>query len=875
MKRTNWMWMMTVLAVAGPMSWGGLFEPLDKAKTKPKDALKGVFAEEWVDLDESSDAPTKDQMKLTDEIAGSFFIDGIPSGGFPYVYGGKTAQKTLASSTKGNDAVWAAYIDNDWSGVTVSLGTNKYMDLSAVRRTGTLTFWIKPGPNAKKFMVGLLDNQGGDKKVQTKVMGDGYATLKEGQWSQVRIPLKAFIDDGVYWDAAQSREISSKVDWSKIQEFRLSIGRDENKPGKGKPVAFYLDQIQVTRTANGVYDPEAMWDAFQSNAPDAVLTDFTTWADRWKTQQGNSAEIKAQVVDLPKGAPAGLSGKALKVDFKPGDWYDAFLRTQMAPGLEKDWRHHYGLSFWLYTEKPFQALDFVVHDAGHEMYLAKVGAGRGWNRVLVPFRNLSKFPYYQPPEADQNNRLDLEDVYQLGIKPGGDVPGTLYIGKLELTNLREIVREKGPAELPAVFQGQMAKVVQKVPDIYGVNVGLWAPELIAPAARQLQKDLHLGVVRYPGGLRSDEEDWEKTLRDKDFHVDTDEFLDWCQDIGCRPMFTANIGDGSPERAAAWVKYVNKTRKGPKVLDWELGNEIYGNWHKYYDKWGKDGGFAYARAVKEYVKAMKAVDPEIRITAVWMLGGPWNKTVFKEVADVVDGVNVHHYAQNAGSENDQGLLATSSESDKLMIDVRHQLDEYGVKGRKYELWLTEWNSVDFNPGAQILSHVNALFVADYLGHLAQAPLQKATLWALYNGRDKRMGDYGVLSTSADPQGMDVRRPTYWAMRQMATTLTGSLLEAKTDQEDLSGWMSRRDDGKISMVFVNKSPETDFKTTLKVPGLKGNAVVEILTAENSGGLKGSEPTGETWPSTGPVPERRKLADGATLVVPKYSVVTIRFE
>ena len=69
----------------------------------------------------------------------------------------------------------------------------------------------------------------------TKVMADGYAVLKEGEWVQVRIPLKAFIDDGVYWDSKAGREISSKMDWSKIQELRISIGKDENKVGAGKP----------------------------------------------------------------------------------------------------------------------------------------------------------------------------------------------------------------------------------------------------------------------------------------------------------------------------------------------------------------------------------------------------------------------------------------------------------------------------------------------------------------------------------------------------------------------------------------------------------------------------------------------------------------
>lgn len=814
-------------------------------------------------------------MKLDDAVVATFFGDDIPrsTGGYTYAYGGKTANRVLASTTGNNKAVFATYLDNDYSGVNISLGST-FVDLRPFRKTGSLTFWIKGGPASQKFMVGLMDNQGGQVKVQTKVSGDSYVAVKEGEWAQCRIPLKAFIDDGVYWDAKQQREVAQKIDWSKIQDFRISINRDENKVAPGKPVAFYLDQIEITKTSKGIVDPDAYWDAFSSNAPDLLVTDFTRWAEQWRGQHGNSAKIDVAVAPLPPSAPKRVHGRALKVDFTPGDWFDALLQTPNAPGIANDWSKHYAVSVWLYTDKPYQSFDFVIQDRDHEMFLSKVGATRGWHEVLVPFRSFSKFPYYQPPESKQNNKLDLDGVFQIGIKPGGDVPGTLFLAQLQVTNARELVKEKEPAELPAIFQADLGKAVQKIPAIYGMNVGLWAPELLEAGSVELERPLNLGVVRYPGGLLSDEEDWQKTLRAKDFRIDTDEFLSWCEQTRCTPMFTANVGDGTPERAAAWVKYVNQTRKGPRVELWEIGNEIYGNWHKYYEKWGKDGGKAYAKAVRAYVTAMKAADPKIKISAVWMLNGPWNQTVFKEVADVVDAVSVHHYAQTAGSENSEGLLASSSEADSLMKAVRKQVDELGVKGRPYEVWLTEWNSVDANPGPQILQHVNGLFVADYLGHLAEAPIQIANLWAMYNGRDKRMGDYSVLSRDGDPQGKNVRRPSYWGFSMVANALTGTLLAGKTDQEALSGWVARRADGKVSLVFVNKSFATDFKTTLRVPGLQGEARVDVLTAETSGGLVGSEATGKTYPSVGPKSTSRKLANGALLVIPKASVVTVRF-
>jgi len=821
-------------------------------------------------------APLPAELVLEDEVLATFFDDDIPraSGGYTYSYGGKTSSQVLPSGTPANTAVFGAFFDDDYSGVNISFG-GRFIDLTSYRKTGSLSFWIKGGPGAHKFFVGLMDNQGNEIKVQSKVSGEDYAVVREGQWLRCRIPLKAFTDDGVYWDASQSREISAKMDWSKIQDFRISINRGDNRVDAGQKVVFYLDQIQLTKTAKGVPDPDAYWAAFDSKAPTQLVTDFTKWGALWRAQHGATAEIQLAVEALPQGAPAVLKGRALKVSFKPGDWSDAYILPASAAGMPSDFSKHWGLTLWLYTEKPYQAFDLTIRDRDQELFVSKVGASRGWHQILVPFRSFTKFQYWQPPEAKPNNQLDLAGVTWLGLKPGGDTPATLYLADLELSNLRELAKVKAPAQQTAIFRGDLSKTVQEIPDIYGVNVGLWAPDLIDPASLPLEQQLGLGVVRYPGGLRADEEDWRKTLQAKDNNVDTDEFLNWCGKVGAKPLFTANVGDGSPELAAAWVEYVNRTRAaGPKVRLWEIGNEIYGNWHKYYAQWGKDGGTSYGRAVRAFVQAMKRVDPSIKISAVWMLDGPWNRAVFKEIADVIDAVSVHHYAQHVGSESGPGLLAASSEVDQLMKDVQKQLLELGVKGKHYEVWLTEWNSIDENPGPQILSHENGLFVADYLGHLAQSPIQIANLWALYNGRDKRLGDYSLLSLKGDVQGFNFRRPSYWAFSMLSKTLIGSLLQGQSNQEALSGWLSKRPDGKLSLLFVNKNFDTDYRTTLDVPGLKGEATVETLTVETSGGLMGPEATGKTHASSGPTVQKLKLGNGSLLSVPKASVVAVRF-
>lgn len=363
--------------------------------------------------------PAEHAAVSDDDVLATFFDDDFAraSGGYSYAYGGKTHSKITKSKT-GEGSIFVAYFDDDYSGINVSLGNGKIVDLTPYRKSGSVTFLIEGGPAAQKFMIGLMDVHADGKKVQTKVSGDSYAIVKEGDWTRCTIPLKAFSDDGVYWDAAQSREIAAKMDWSRIQDIRISINRGENKVEPGSQVLFYLDDIQLSKTAKGVEDPDAYWDAFASNAPPALVTDFTHWKDAWQTQHGKSADISVAVTPPPVKAPEAAKGQALKVDFKPGDWYDAFIQPEKAHGMIADWSKHYGVSVWLYTDKPFQAFDFVIQDRDHEMFWTKVGAGRGWNQLLIPFRAFSKFPYFQPPEAKANNKLDLDGIFQFGVKPG-------------------------------------------------------------------------------------------------------------------------------------------------------------------------------------------------------------------------------------------------------------------------------------------------------------------------------------------------------------------------------------------------------------------------------------------------------------------------
>jgi hypothetical protein len=790
----------------------------------------------------------------------------VMPGGFTYVYGGKTAFKVQETEDRGGSTL-AMYMDQtEYSGVTISIGEGKFIDLARHRTTPSagLAFWGRSGPGTVNLSIGVLDNKGNDIKTQTKVFIGDYGTL-DGEWKFYMIPIRMFHERGLYWDANRNVEVSSVVDWSKIQEVRVSVNRNDERNRHikaGEPAIFYISDIMFIEEIPGYVNPEDFWNAFQSDAPDVLLHDFETELDRkWTVSHGPKSEGSFKFGE--SGAPNG-GENALYMTYRLNDWVDFLYNyaENNRPKEHRDWTNHWGLKFDFYTDKPYQPITVQVGDSGNELFVAASGGNRGWNEVIVPFRNFTKFPYYQPPDAVQNGKFDLDNVTVLDFKPAGEGSrGTFRIDNVRLTNDRVAKTKPQPANIDVTIAGDLNKVVTKKINegIFGINVALWDADLLLPETEKFVKDVNHHVLRYPGGLRADDDDWEEVLRRKDWMVDTDEFMDFLKKTNTEGMITVNFGTGTPETAARWVAHVNKGKPG-NVRYWEIGNELYGAWHP-----NVTTGDDYGKRARVFAEQMKAVDSTIMVTAVWMLDGEWNRLVFEHMKDVVDGVNVHHYPQHAGQENDAGLLASPQTLPEILGSVRRQLAEFGVPGKNYEIWLTEWNSVDFNPGPQTMGIVNALFVADYLGMLTHVNIEQASYWDVHNDITPEGGDYGYLSRTGAPDGDNVPRSSYWAFLMASHSLgRGALLHSSPGENDLITSYLTKDGNTRSLMLINKYPRTVANVTLNIPGFTGNAQVQQLTSENAGspGVRGA----------GPTKTQMNVTEGAKISLPAYSITTI---
>lgn len=840
-----------------------------KAKPKPKVVY-------WDENNEVVNGP-KNPEKLDGKAKAlaTFYDNGMK--GFSYVYGGLTAQKEIDSKTAGNSNVLAMYIDNnDWSGVTYSLGEGKFIDLSKVRNDGGLYFWIKGKNGGEKLYIGIMDNQGNDVKSQTKLALNDWIKVSK-DWQLVKIPLKKFMDKGKAWDANKQAEVAKDVKWNKIQEIRFSVGKGENagEPGKPAPVTVYIDQITFTSNIDWV-DPDKKWDSFKSNAPDLVISDFEGKfaTELWEPSTGPKSQLKHSI------GKGNLDGNSLNVEhYLLADWVDVVLdmKKRNREAKYRDWTKHWGIMFDVYSDKAWQSITVQISDDGNEIFVSNTGVPKGRTTVLVPFRSFSKFPYYQPPDAKENGLFDLKSVISLDFKPSGEgTSGNFQIDNIRLTNKRELPKVKRPAVVKGTIKGNFNEVVNPeiAGGIFGINAALWDGDLLEARGAKTQtaeyvKRVNHGIIRYPGGLRADDDHWKEILDNKDWMVDTDEFLEWLKKTGADAMFTVNFGSGTAEEAAAWVKHTNVTKKA-NIKYWEIGNEVYGNWHPYYEKYGKDGGDIYGKRAREFILAMKKVDPTIKVAVLGVLEGEWNEKVLKHTADVADGIIVHHYPQHFGEENDFALLSSPQTLDKIYERLHNLVKKHSKnKDKQLEIWLTEWNSVDFNPGVQTLSIVNGLFVADYLGMLAQVGADNAQYWDIHNDLTPEGGDYGYLTRSYEEGCGNCPRPSYWAFKMASDALRGKLVKTTVegDKEAMITTYLTQNGKKKSLLVVNKSPYSDFDFKLDIPEFKGKAKMQVLDAS----------TEKLKPGFENDPEKKAKAIDVTkgVKVPKRSLVLITVE
>ena len=178
--------------------------------------------------------------------------------------------------------------------------------------------------------------------------------------------------------------------------------------------------------------------------------------------------------------------------------------------------------------------------------------------------------------------------------------------------------------------------------VYG---GIYYPDSPNADKDGLRNDVRIALermrmpnIRYPGGNLASGYRWIDGVGPKEERpvrhdlawntlvsnqFGTNEFTQFCRKMHIEPYLCTNCGDGDMREAADWVEYCNGTGdstlvklrrkhgfdKPHKVKYWGIGNEVDGPWQI-----GYKTPQEYARAITEFSKVMKRVDPDIKLVA---------------------------------------------------------------------------------------------------------------------------------------------------------------------------------------------------------------------------------------------------------------------
>jgi alpha-L-arabinofuranosidase len=236
------------------------------------------------------------------------------------------------------------------------------------------------------------------------------------------------------------------------------------------------------------------------------------------------------------------------------------------------------------------------------------------------------------------------------------------------------------------------------------------------------REINFRTIRYPGGNFVSGYRWEdgigpkserpnrrelawKSIESNQFG--TNEFMDFCKQVGAAPMMAANLGTGSIQDAANLVEYCNSTSgshyadlrikhgyKDPhNVRYWCLGNEMDGPWQI-----GHLEANEYGMKAKEAAKLMRTIDPDLELilcgsSSTGMPTYPeWDRIALEHTWEQVNYLSLHYYADNKTNDTPSFLAMTAqfeSQLETLAGTLRYVKSKLRSKHDVYLSW-DEWN-----------------------------------------------------------------------------------------------------------------------------------------------------------------------------------------
>jgi len=389
------------------------------------------------------------------------------------------------------------------------------------------------------------------------------------------------------------------------------------------------------------------------------------------------------------------------------------------------------------------------------------------------------------------------------------------------------------------------------------------------------KELHIPVLRWPGGCFADEYHWMDGIgpREKrpkmsnnnwggvieDNSFGTNEFFNLCELLDCEPYLSGNVGSGTVEEMAKWVEYITSAGDSPmarlrrqngREKPWKLKYLGVGN-----ESWGCGGNMTpeyYSDLYRRYSTYCREYDGN----KLFKIGSgasdfdfKWTETLMKNVGDRMQGVSLHYYTCK-GWNGSKGSATKFDKSEYLWTmnkcleieDVLKKhitiMDKYDPKN-KVGLMVDEWGTWwDQEPGS-----TSALYQQNTMRDAFVAALS-LNIFNKYTERVKMTNIAQVVNVLqamilTDGPKM-VLTPTYHVFEMYKVHMGATYLPMEIQCDSLvsnnkkiaaiSSSASKDSKGLIHITLANIDPDKDQKIEIDLGNVKIVKVTgTILTAK----------------------------------------------
>lgn len=398
---------------------------------------------------------------------------------------------------------------------------------------------------------------------------------------------------------------------------------------------------------------------------------------------------------------------------------------------------------------------------------------------------------------------------------------------------------------------------------------------------KLVREMGVTTVRYPGGNFVSCYDWRDGVGPREKRptrlelawrsVETNEFglnefVKWAQKADVSPILAVNLGTKGIENAVSLLEYCNHEKgtfysdlrrhhgveKPYGIRTWCLGNEMDGEWQI-----GHKTATEYGRLAQETAKAMKLVDPSVKLVVCGsskssMATFPdWEVETLLHTYDSVDYLALHQYyeGQQLGTAV---FLAQSLDLERYIHTVRSICD--CIKAKKHSkkdiyLSVDEWGvweipSDDVDSQLKSKPWQTAPAIGEQIYTMEDALLFASMMMVLLKNADRVKIACQSLLTNISACIMTARggeawvQPTYYPFAHLAKYGKGEVLLTRQNGpcyscEEFEGVpyvdsvaVYQEDSGEITLFLVNRSEGEEQLFCCELQGFNPDYVLEHI-------------------------------------------------